>query len=161
MGENIERFVIERSADGYNYVPILSRNNEESTPDYFMTYFDRDHRPEPGQNFYRAKQQLHDGTSLFSNVQRLEFPPQLEAINVFPNPANDYVDINLRPVAGEQVTIKIANQLGRELFSETLDSAPISSHRIDLGNIRDGIYLVMIFSESRRLEVGKLVISRF
>jgi uncharacterized repeat protein (TIGR01451 family) len=161
MGENIERFVIERSADGYNYVPILSRNNEESTPDYFMTYFDRDHRPEPGQNFYRAKQQLHDGTSLFSNVQRLEFPPQLEAINVFPNPANDYVDINLRPVAGEQVTIKIANQLGRELFSETLESAPISSHRIDLGNIRDGIYLVMIFSESRRLEVGKLVISRF
>lgn len=161
MGENIKDFVVERATDGYNYAPILTRINEELTPDFFMTYNDRDLQPESGQNFYRVRQELNDGSFIFSNVQRLEFPTSLEEFHIFPNPSNDYVDINLRPVTGEQVTVKIANQLGSELFSTTLENAPESPYRIDLENFRDGIYLVLIFSETRRLEIKKLVISRF
>ena len=161
MGEHIKQFIVERSTDGYNYAPILTRDNEEYTPEYFMTYHDRDLRPKPGQNFYRVRQKLDNGEYIFSNVQRLEFPLHLDEFTIFPNPANDYVDINLRPVAGEQVTIKIANQLGSELFSERLDSAPVAAHRVDLEGFRDGVYLVLIFSETRRLEVRKLVVSRF
>ncbi len=158
-GSHIDQFFIERSSNGYDYQRIMTRTNEEPN-DYFMTYRDIDLLPNPGINYYRIVQELHDGSLAFSNVQYLEFPKDLEDFKIFPNPANNYVDVSLRPIIGKKVELKIVDRLGRELHSKFLESVPFQPYRIDLSEFQDGYYVVLILGEGRRAVVKKLIINR-
>ncbi|RMG87180.1 MAG: DUF11 domain-containing protein [Bacteroidetes bacterium] len=160
MGEGAVRFVVERATDGYDYRPVRTRENEEATPGYFMTYFDADQHPVPGANYYRVKMIRSDSSVLFSNVRRLEFSENIEALTAYPNPANDQINLNLRPLEGAPVQLRLFDLSGQPLRSIWVEKAPATPLGLDVSDLRDGLYLLWIMSESRRPVVLKVVVHR-
>ncbi|MEZ4963315.1 MAG: PQQ-dependent sugar dehydrogenase [Saprospiraceae bacterium] len=159
-GEHCLRYIVERSADGWQWDMILARDNEEFSDD-FATYRDQDSHPLPGWNFYRVKQLRDDGNFAFSNVQMLEFWEDLDEFKLFPNPAGDYVDVNLRSVEGRIVRLLLVDRLGRLAKEVEIESAPIEPYRLDLSDVPEGWYVVWVQAEGRRAKGLRLVVGRF
>ena len=53
---------------------------------------------------------------LESPVRQIYFEPQIEDIVLFPNPAEDYVELQLRPLEGMAVELILFDDLGRKRY---------------------------------------------
>lgn len=158
-GEHCTQYGIERSADGFVWTPIAEQQNDEAT-DNFTTYRFTDLRPLPGLNFYRIVQLRTDGSLAFSNVQMLEFWDDLYEFKLFPNPAGDYVDVNLRSAEGRIVRLLLVDRVGRLVKEMEVESAPLEPYRMDLTDVPEGWYVVWVQAEGRRARALKLVIGK-
>ncbi len=158
-GEHAVQYGVERSADGFVWTPIAEQENQEWS-DNFMTYNHTDLRPLPGWNFYRIVQLRKNGSVAFSNVQMLEFWDDLDEYKLFPNPANEYVDVNLRAVEGRIVRLLLVDRMGRLVKEMEVDSAPLEPVRIDLTGMPEGWYVVWIQAEGRRAKALPLMIGK-
>lgn len=68
------------------------------------------------------------------------------SIDIYPNPATDYIELRLEELNGQEVSISITDINGRvHLIKE---KAPISE-KIDLKNIPQGIYVLILESKTR------------
>ena len=77
-------------------------------------------------------------------------------IKVYPNPATQYIDVDLEklPKAGAKVTL--TNGIGQTLFTTKMSSR---FTRIDLNNLNGGIFLVTIQDEkSRTIKTEKVIV---
>ena len=69
-----------------------------------------------------------------------------DAVNVFPNPANQFVNIQYSLLSSSQVTISVVDVLGN-VVQESRVSAPsdlVQNHRMRLENLENGLYFVTI-----------------
>jgi uncharacterized repeat protein (TIGR01451 family) len=158
-GEHCLRFIVERSADGWQWEQILVRENEEYS-DNFASYREKDFLPLPGWNFYRIRQLRDDGGHAFSNVQMLEFWEDLDEFKLFPNPAGDYVDINLRSVEGRIVRLLLVDRMGRLAKELEIEAAPLEPFRLDLSDVPEGWYVVWVQAQGRRAKGLRLVVAK-
>jgi uncharacterized repeat protein (TIGR01451 family) len=152
-------YKVERSADGFRWELLRERANE-TYDNAFTTYRELDERPLPGWNFYRVKQLPDNGYAAFSNVVMLEFEENLDEINLFPNPAGQYVDVNLRAFAGLPVTLILVDWNGREVVKNVLDEAPVAPFHLELWEVPDGFYVLWIQVEGRRARALPLIIDK-
>ncbi|MCX6232461.1 MAG: T9SS type A sorting domain-containing protein [Bacteroidetes bacterium] len=77
-------------------------------------------------------------------------------IEIFPNPANDIVTININNERNEVLEINIFNTISTLVKSETINQ---NQHEINIRNLSNGIYLVEIKSKAWS-EKQKLIIQR-
>jgi hypothetical protein len=71
------------------------------------------------------------------------------SFNLYPNPANTVVNIDLSSFAGNQVSISIMNALGQQVYFSKAESAG-GSRSIDIQNLPEGIYLFIIENGQQR-----------
>ena len=152
-------YTVERSADGFRWETLRERANE-SFDDAFTTYRELDERPLPGWNFYRVKQLLNSGHAGFSNVVMLEFEETLDDILLFPNPAGQYVDVNLRAFAGLPVRLILVDRNGREVVKNDLDEAPVTPFHLELWEVPDGFYVLWVQVVGRRARALPLIVDK-
>ena len=69
-------------------------------------------------------------------------PPETASIRLFPNPAEDYINIIIPP--NILVSIFLTDLEGQELIEKNISSDEI---KLDVSSIKSGVYLVRIFSE--------------
>ena len=67
---------------------------------------------------------------------------QMDEISIFPNPTNDFVTIQLDNSKEKSLRIKIVNALGQTIIEK--NEFNISEKRIDLSDLNDGIYLIVV-----------------
>jgi uncharacterized repeat protein (TIGR01451 family) len=156
-GANCVRYWLERSPDGFQWTPIAEQQNDEPTGSFY-TYRHTDLRPLPGWNYYRAVQLRRDYSLAFSNVQMLEFWEDLDEFKLFPNPANGYVDVNLRAVEGQIVRLLLVDRMGRLVKEEEVEAAPLEPYRISLTDVPEGWYALWIQAAGRRAKALPLVV---
>jgi hypothetical protein len=77
-------------------------------------------------------------------------------IEIFPNPTNDIVTINMNNISNEVVEINIFNVNGNLVKSETMKQ---NNRQINIGDLSNGIYMVEIKSKEWT-EKQKLLIQR-
>ena len=155
-----EAFEIERSIDGVNFELI---ERKESLFDGFNVHYDyaaNDLTPSNGINYYRIKKLYRDGTTAYSNVKRLRFDMDLSEVKIFPNPADNEVNINLSAFSGLPVELKVYNPLGQLVITKSLEEAPKSSVLINLNALKAGIHYVAIKVDGRKLITKKMVITK-
>lgn len=85
----------------------------------------------------------------FSN----EVPPEGTGANVYPNPATDYITIELFGTSEETFKIEIINAIGRVVFSEkkTFNSEFWYKEPHNIEDLLTGLYLIRISSEKRMM----------
>lgn len=83
----------------------------------------------------------------------------MEATNIYPNPANDFVSVEL-PELIKNATIRIMNSIGQVVYQQTVASAGNSKtiKLIDTGSFAKGVYTLIIESNNAKI-VKKLVIN--
>ena len=119
-----------------------------------------DNAPTEGDNYYRTNEVLNNGNIITGEVQKVYFT-SLKGLVVFPNPASDYIDVNLKNYQGKDVTIYLYNQLGVVQVVKQVQkvNGQLPEH-IDLNNLNGGTYLFRVESKGVKDAVQSVVIQK-
>ncbi len=157
--ENEVQFTIEKSVDGNHFEhfkTVEAYGANEKTP---MQYSDVDWTPAEGLNYYRVKQDLTNGTSRYSEVRSLNFEFGGE-IKAFPNPAQGIVNLSMKKFSGLDAQISIQNTLGIEMQRIQMNQIGEAPVELDLTAYRNGMYLIVIQAEGRKIETLSVVLNK-
>ncbi|MBK6731638.1 MAG: T9SS type A sorting domain-containing protein [Bacteroidetes bacterium] len=78
---------------------------------------------------------------------------------MYPNPANDAVNINLDFTNQSDVVISIFNAQGQTVYSVNADNITNYSKTIDVSSLSNGLYMVQI-AEGNKLTSKNFIIAR-
>ncbi len=154
-------YVIEKSTDGENFEALTKVYNEVFGLD-MESFTQLDLTPQLGENYYRLKEVYLDGSFEYTATELINFNIDLEALEVYPNPVNKELFINMKQFVGKQAHILLMNQYGQLIQEVTLDEINEAPVRMEVGNIPNGIYLLTIQpggglrSVTKKLVVGKM-----
>ncbi len=154
--ENNSGFDIERSVDGKNwkqigFVTTQAENGNSSTT---LNYQFVDEQPIIGDNFYRLKQIDLDRSFDYSVVRQLVFDGLKNVIQVYPNPAQDYVIID---GLNSKATVHIINAVGQEVMKQVADA---NTMKLNINTLPAGMYYIHILQDGVEVQVEKVMITK-
>lgn len=79
---------------------------------------------------------------------------------VYPNPASQEVMIDINAFKGQEVQLKIYNQLSAEVWQQSLGKTAHSTQRINVADLENGVYLLSLQTEGQAPLVKKLLIAK-
>lgn len=147
---NNERFILERSVNGIDFVALYAVEGAGTTS-VPQEYSYTDQQPINGINYYRLKQIDFDQTATYSRIISVEATDQPgPPITIFPNPSDqsDIIQIMLKGiVSGTPAEVSITSASGHsiQLFRTMVDD--FNQIRIDpsvSSTIAIGVYLVSV-----------------
>ncbi len=157
-GPQNDYFIIERSTDGITFEAIGEYENlgvDESA----IFYQQKDDSPNIGENYYRLKTHYLDGTHEYSDIRRIKIS-DIEDFGLFPNPAQEEVNISLKGYQDRDITIQMVDHLGHVLYEESIDGTLNQNHKISLKKYQNGFYTIWVFADKRRPIGKKLIVNR-
>lgn len=141
--------------DKLKTINALYSNNRHGIENYQIT----DDNLEEGENIYRVG--LYSEvlkTPQYSDIVKLKYQPA-GSYTLYPNPANDIIDINLSSTQSKSVKISIFNSLGKIVLTENIDHAA-ANKTINIEQLDPGQYFMSIKPEGKRVIMKKLSIIR-
>ena len=151
-------FVVERSADGENFEDLFEVMNDKNSSDA-LRFSTKDIDPIDGMNYYRILTINTDGSERYSAVRAIEMSP-LADFTIFPNPAMDFADIDLKHFEGRSVKLFVYDQYGTLQFVHEVDEVTSSVARLDFSNLLNGMYVIRAKSGDLRQVSKRVVVAR-
>jgi hypothetical protein len=146
----IVNYVIERSTDGRNFIPIGSVKAAN-----LKTYSYTDAQPASKNNFYRLKMDHSDGSFKYSYI--ISVKSKLDThILLSPNPVKNVLMIQ-HPKAGKDATIQIVSSTGQIVKDIRLSANAVITY-VDLVGFTNGFYQVVFKNGS--VMFGKTIIKQ-
>jgi hypothetical protein len=146
--QNVEKFIVERSTDGFNFTPIGTEKavgNSTTRNQYSLTDFNA----RIGINYYRLKTLDFDGKFSYSKIVAVKIDSENGLNNnfdIYPNPAPNGGNLTITGVEAGNIHIQITNTLGQVVFEkniahqkQTLTVSP---------KLATGVYVVHVFTET-------------
>ena len=150
---NSDKFIVERSSDGQQFVAIGQRkaqgNTEQST-----SYDLRDQNPPSGTSYYRLQQVDLDGTTSYSTIRAITIDLPAITISLYPNPAQK--DLHVQGIPNNKAILQWYQPDGKLVASSSLN------HQITTlpQELKDGLYLLKISCPDGRQSTHKILIKR-
>lgn len=147
---NNDKFIVERSMDGKNWLPIQTVPGHGTTQ-MRNDYATVDFGPFASNTvYYRLKQVDFNGTYAYSPVRVVKFANQSAVtMNVFPNPTNDKLNLAWTGTTKEPVNIQIFNTNGMPVYQqEATNSKGLVQVQLDLSSLASGNYFLRISSNT-------------
>lgn len=141
---NTTHFVIERSTDGITFAPIGTIEAGEKS-DRIRSYQFFDKEAVAGDNYYRLMQAGTGDKNEYSPVRIVNFTPLTFSVTFTPNPANDYLQLNIQSPTGIK-NIRLVDASGQIVMDEK-DNNKNFNVRLDVKNLTPGIYTLVIENE--------------
>jgi PA14 domain/Ricin-type beta-trefoil lectin domain-like/Secretion system C-terminal sorting domain len=108
-----------------------------------------DNQTNDGENIYRVTLIIDSDTPpQYSNLVTLNFRT-LNDFVLYPNPANDFVDVDLVPYEQLPVLMTVIDVSGREVRFSSIERAK-KTHRVNLEGLMSGQYILRIHTEGKR-----------
>ncbi len=150
---NNDHFTIERSVDAVNWQDLqsIAGSGNSNTDSYYTAY---DAHPLSGISFYRLKQTDMDGRDTYSFIRSVTME-KTAAINVYPNPATNYIVVD--QLNGEKTTVALFNSNGQRMQATVIYNG--TSATLYVSGTASGIYYIQIRQgnsvETRKVAIGK------
>ena len=147
---NTDKYIVERSADGTNYLSIGSAAayNNGTGNNYSLTDF----QPIHGLNYYRLKITGRDGTYRYSPIRKINFNNAADNITLYPNPVTEgKIFIASSGNASKAI---LHDAAGKLIKTYSLQGR---SNTLDLSGIAKGIYELRIFT-ANSVHTQKIII---
>ena len=89
-----------------------------------------------------------------------EFENEEPTISIFPNPAEDEINLELKSFLGQEALIQIFD--GRGVLVRAIQIEEILEHpeKIDLKEIQNGLYILTIKADNRRLISKSFIVNK-
>ena len=152
-------FIVERSADGETFESLKNIHQfADKNQDAFFKEVDQ--QPLIGTNYYRLKQVLTDGQTTFSSIQAVNFQVDLDKLVVFPNPAQEALNIQLPDLIGKTLSIQLFDAFGQLHKSLTIETVTQDLVTIPVTDFANGLYSLQIFAGQQKMINRKIIINR-
>jgi len=154
--EKFKEFIIERSANGYDYTSIGVMGAKGKPINTYLFY---DYTPIEGKSYYRLKIIDTNGQYSYSNIESISMNARY---SVNPVPADDRLNISLieENNKSRNVQIRLTNLLGNALFQQEYQLAPgYQNIPLSVASLQPGVYFLEII-ESGNITKKRIVISR-
>ena len=158
--------------DGYVVEYDLSDGFENAEPaivDAPATIYNVIYPLEKGKTYYWRVKAFHDGdTTGWSETRNFITEPEQgienyltdNTVSVFPNPANDELNISIQSSEKMDVNIKILNLLGKEIVNDSyIFEQGVNTRKIDVNTIENGVYILQLESNGNIFS-HKLIIDK-
>jgi hypothetical protein len=76
------------------------------------------------------------------------------SFNVFPNPANDQINVALQGT-GNDNTVRLIDVLGNVVFEERMTGA---KKQLDVSNYKNGVYILSVYNNGNLLQTKRIVV---
>ena len=156
-GKNVDNYAIERSANGSEYEEISllpSKGGRDAE-----LYSDVDFAPATGDNYYRVKFYFKDGTVGYSEAKLVYFADLIDFV-LFPNPASDFIKVNLETMIGKKVELKIINNYGVMAKLIGIDEVYSKYYQVDLRDLHEGRYVLWVQSPEHKAVAKQFIIGK-
>jgi hypothetical protein len=130
-------FTIERSKNASDWETVLVVDGAGNSSE-LLYYTERDHTPYNGINYYRLKQTDFNGDHTYSGIKAVEFTDEIPVLNIYPNPAENFVTIQSN---SDIVSIRLMNIEGKIL---TEASPNTNAHTINTDFLSSGMYILSV-----------------
>ena len=118
-----------------------------------------DNAPNEGDNYYQVEIALNNGSKTLSEIQKVNFT-SIKGLVLFPNPASDFIDVNLKDYKGKDVTIYLYNQIGVAQIVRQVQNAGATLQHIELNDLSQGQYLLRVEAKGLRDAVKSVIIQK-
>lgn len=153
-GADNKFFEIQRSDDGKEFLTIgRIETTPASGPINSYQFFDKEALR--GINYYRLRHLDPEGNFINSPVRVLSFSDTPFAVNVTPNPADQFIFVEVQS-PDTVSSIKLLELTGRVVLEETAGSNFLKA-RLETGKLNPGVYRVIVESGSHKF-TGNVVI---
>ncbi len=133
-------FEIQRSGDGLNWT-IINKTEGAGNSVSEIKYHATDLYPLQKTSYYRLKQVDFNGNYSFSSIQKIDYKNDFEDLKVYPNPAQNYIVVELEAINTYQLVVY--NSVGKKI---QLSNIPLADNqaKIDVSNLVSGFYFLEI-----------------
>jgi hypothetical protein len=104
--------------------------------------------------FFNGKMEFSD--SVYLSPLGLQEATTVHEIAVYPNPVNDFANIDLTQLTCAALDLKIFNSYGQIVYTQT--SIEAGSIRIDSRNLQNGLFFFQVLSENKTIGIGKFIV---
>src|SRR5687767_8453028 len=145
--ENVSSFIVERSFNGVRFTPLKQITATQIPGEYIYTTNDDQEIMNEQPVYYRIKMINNDGSYRYSKV--ISIVPDLsftDGVVISPNPARDYVQINIQSSRNTLAEIAILTQQGKliKLLKEQVSKGNTIINLPDPGAWPKGMYYVIL-----------------
>ena len=133
-------FVVQRSYDGINFDNLGTVSGQGNVVETTMYSFN-DFETRVGISYYRLKQVDFDLKYEYSNIKVIHIRPSKDMIKIFPNPAGDYLNIEVN----EPTFIQIINTSGQVLKELRIQN----NTTIDISSLSAGNYWIQFDNQGK------------
>ncbi|MFN6943857.1 MAG: T9SS type A sorting domain-containing protein [Cytophagaceae bacterium] len=151
---NASHFVVERSYDGVNFVPIASvdaSGNSNNRIDYQFL----DENASNGDVYYRLVQVDSDGTVNVGPVRHIQLKGDYEIL-IHPNPNSGIFSLNIKAPASSDISVDLLSIHGTKLLHYQTTSNGLFNKDIDIRHLPQGVYIADVKINGER-NVRKII----
>ena len=145
---NLEGYEVERSLDGetFEYIGFVAANNTYQAQEYQFSDSDN----QVGVVYYRLRSLDLDGSEEYSEVRSVKLNNgsrnPLATVEVYPNPASDYVKVNTNNADQLNQTLSIYNAAGQIMTTTSFSDNTL----VDVQNFKSGTYHVVVGTDTQK-----------
>ncbi len=152
-------FLVEKSRNGINFESLEEVKSEydNAIPVYYQT---KDVQAFMGKNYYRLKAVFNDGTYRYSEIEMVDFDLNTRRIVVYPNPAQEFLWIDVEELGNRETQIFLYNQLGQLMLTKPFEAFENNRMKINLDGFTNGFYQLVLMIEGKKLLTEKVVVNR-
>lgn len=115
--ENLDKYVVERSADGSRFMPVGEVDARNVTTESKYGFFDAN--PLPGVSFYRLRNVDIDGKNGLSNIVRINLSKSGTDLRLYPNPStNGTISYQSTNLTKGNYAVRIFNAAGQQVYTQ-------------------------------------------
>ncbi|MEL6660520.1 MAG: T9SS type A sorting domain-containing protein [Bacteroidota bacterium] len=139
-------FEIERSLDGRRFELLEFVEGQGTTSEAHRYQFTDKSVKAGNQYYYRLKQVDYDGSFTYSEVRMAHFKGDQLQINIFPNPASDWINLHLLVEETGEVVVSLFSSQGQLIYNqtETVQANGVFRKKIDINELVAGVYFLKV-----------------
>lgn len=148
---NLEKYIIDRSVNGFNFNELAVVKAAQLTNYQYLDVISPN-----GTNYYRLQAINNDGSFSYSSTVQVIIASQL-ILRLSPNPVKDVLQIVLKKVTNEQVTINLINSVGQVVKALKVNDTAQANISLSVKNLSVGFYTVQLISNSKQIFSQKIL----
>jgi hypothetical protein len=141
FASGIVNYTIEKSTNGVDFKAIGIVGAQS-----LSSYTFDDNNPVLGNNYYRLKINVSNGTHTYSSIQKVKINGKALTINnIYPSPTKEKLTIAINYITIANATVEIINTNGKRMYSSTLSvNNGLTQKEYNVTQLPSGIYFVKL-----------------